>query len=83
MRTKSDVFVNYLTRNYPLKDLDNYGVLRWTSKSKIKNDKYAIFNDLEFENTLDDLLFNIVNYNNSKGRLQVIIQNIITESETE
>jgi hypothetical protein len=36
-----------------------YGGLQWESKSKLNIDKLQIFNDIEFENIMDDYLYRI------------------------
>ena len=80
LKTKSEYLVNYLMTRYPLKNIDAYGVLNWDKPSSIKNDKYAIFYDLQFENIIDDYLYNLVNYNTRFKELQVTIDNIIDKS---
>lgn len=44
--TKSDYLVRYLTKRYPLKNIDAFGIFNWKKPSTIEVDKYAIFYDL-------------------------------------
>ena len=37
-----------------MKDIDMYGDLKWNKKSSIIIDKIQIFDDIEFENIMDD-----------------------------
>jgi hypothetical protein len=78
---KSTYLVNYLMKRYPLKNIDAFGVLSWKQPSAIKVDKYTIFYDLEFENIIDDYLYNLVNYNNRLKELQETINSIIKHSK--
>lgn len=80
LSSKNEYLVNYLMTRYPLKNIDAYGVLNWENPSSIKIDKYDIFYDLEFENIIDDYLYNLVNYNRRFKELQVTIDNIIEKS---
>jgi len=72
--------VPYLQKKYSLKDIDMYGALKWKKKSVIKIDKLQIFEDIEFENIMDDYLYRV---NRSIGRLlelEIIIDAIIKET---
>ena len=73
---KTLYLVNYLMKRYPLKNIDAFGVLNWQEPSTINIDKYAIFYDIEFENIVDDLTYNIVNYNKQLEDLNVIVDQI-------
>ncbi|WP_445747920.1 DUF6090 family protein [Polaribacter sp.] len=77
---KSDYLIRYLMTRYPLKNIDKYGVLGWKNPSKIAIDKYAIFTDLEFENIVDDFLYNLTLYNNRIIDLLEIIDGILKNS---
>ncbi len=72
--------VPYLQKKYSLKDIDMYGALKWKKKSVIEIDKLQIFEDIEFENIMDDYLYRV---NGSKERLlelEIIIDAIIKET---
>jgi hypothetical protein len=69
--------VPYLQKKYSLKDIDRYGALKWKKKSVIEINKLQIFEDIEFENIMDDYLYRV---NGSKVRLlelEIIINAII------
>lgn len=72
--------IPYLTNNYLLKDVDFYGQLQWKTKSKLKVDKYLIFQDFKFENLIDDTLYRLFTYNKNIHELESIINSIIKES---
>lgn len=73
--------VPYLTQNYSLKDLDQYGQLNWETKSVLLIDKLAIFQDIVFENILDDYLYRIVSTQNLFIEVEKIILQIIEETK--
>jgi hypothetical protein len=76
-----DDLVPYLTKHYALKDVDMYGKLNWKSKSDLKIDKLKIFEDIEFENLMDDTLYRLLRYNNSLKKALLVIDNILIESD--
>lgn len=78
---KSTFLVNYLMKRYPLKNIDAYGILKWKNSSRLKVNKHQIFNDLEFENIIDDYLYNLVNYNIRVKELQETVISIIKNSK--
>ena len=80
---KLKYLVEYLMTRYPLKNIDKYGVLAWENDSETKIDKYAIFRDLEFENIIDDYLYNLSNYNNRISSLLGVIDDILKNSNVE
>ena len=63
-----------------MKDVDMHGNLNWKSKSGLKNDKLKIFEDIEFENLMDDMLYRLLKYNNSLKKALLVIDNILKES---
>jgi len=77
---KSDYLIRYLMTRYPLKNIDQYGVLAWKNPSEIEVDKYAVFTDLEFENIIDDLLYNLTLYNNRIIAILEVIDGILKNS---
>lgn len=66
----------YLTENYVFKDLDQYGNLNWAAPSKFKMDKHAVFNDVVYENLIDDFMYRIDRYVIQLKELDTIIKNI-------
>jgi len=82
MEEKGTYLVNYLTKKYPLKNIDAYGILKWKNPSRLKVNKYQIFYDLEFENIIDDFLYNLVNYNIRIKNLQETVKSIIENTKT-
>ena len=78
---KSQYLVSYLMKRYPIKNIDAYGVLQWKESSTIKIDKYSIFYDIEFENIIDDYLYNIVNFNMRLKSLKANVDQIIKYSD--
>jgi hypothetical protein len=75
--------VPYLQKKYPLRDIDMYGNLKWKNKTLLKTNKLQIFEDIEFENIMDDYLYRI---NGSRARLEeleIIIAAIIKETEND
>jgi hypothetical protein len=67
----------YLTKNVSMKNIDSYSLMKWKKKSEFKVDYEKTFNDLEFENHLDNLGWAIVNYKMVLLRLEKIILEII------
>ena len=70
----------YLTQNYVFKDLDQYGNLNWKEPSKFKKNKQAIFDDLVYENLIDDFMYRIDRYLIELKKLETIIKQV--ESHT-
>ncbi len=54
----------------PFKEMDAYGNMPWSGKTKLKSDYYTLFQQLKFENILDNVLW----YHN-KNRLSLDIAN--------
>jgi len=73
--------VPYLSKYYSMKDIDMYGTLQWKNKTLLKIDKLYIFEDIQFENILDDYLFRVKSAGNNLKELLVIIDDIIKETE--
>ena len=71
----------YLTKYYSLKDIDKYGFLKWKKTSILKVDKLKIFQDIEFENLIDDALFRLKIYNTTLHDASLIIDNILNETK--
>ena len=65
---------------YPLKDMDSYGPLNWKEPSVLKIDKYKIFQEIQYENLIDDFMFRMDQYIDNLKILQTVIKQILTES---
>lgn len=50
-------YVPYLLDKISFKEMDSNGNFRWSGKSKIKPDYYPLFQDIKFENYLDNTLW--------------------------
>lgn len=72
--------VPYLTKNYALKDVDRYSRLGWKSKSRLPVDKTKIFNDIEYENLMDDMLYRLSGYILELNKIDRIFEAIIDET---
>ncbi|MFD2725699.1 DUF6090 family protein [Hyunsoonleella rubra] len=73
--------VPYLSKNYALKDIDMFGELGWKTKSLLKIDKLKIFEDIEFENIMDDYMYRAQVAQNGLNELTIVIDNIIKETK--
>jgi hypothetical protein len=69
--------IPYLTKKYSLKDIDNYGILSWKNKSSLKHEKLLIFEDIEFENILDDYIYRLKSEESRLMNLEAIVDNIL------
>ena len=59
---KLDVWISnqmlpFLLKYISFKEMDNYGNFKWSGKSKLKPDYYLLFQQLEFENLLDNAIY--------------------------
>ncbi len=81
LESKSQALVDYLIKNYPLKNIDAYGVLAWEEPSTINIDKHLVFYDIEFENIIDDFLYNLMGYNNRIKEIKKLVNNIIENTQ--
>ncbi|WP_439151461.1 DUF6090 family protein [Winogradskyella sp.] len=72
--------IPYLNKNYALKDIDKYGPLNWKEESTLKVNKYDIFNNIEFENILDDYLYRIISWEENIDNIEKIIEEILKET---
>lgn len=70
----------YLTRNYPLKDMDKFGPLAWKEGSRLSSEKTAMLNELEFENLIDDNMYRLNDFLISLHELRKLIDNILDKS---
>ena len=72
-----DALIPYLSKKYSLKDIDNYGILSWKNKSSLKHEKLLIFEDIEFENILDDYIYRVKSEKSRLMSLEAIVDNIL------
>ncbi|MBO3116117.1 hypothetical protein J4050_05125 [Winogradskyella sp. DF17] len=56
-RWANEEFVPYLLNKISFREMDAQIKLKWTGKSKLKPDYYIVFNELAFENHLDNMLW--------------------------
>ena len=63
------------------KEIDAHGKFDWTGKSKLKKDYYPIFQSLEFENILDNLLWMHQNNYDQLKKAEIIINQMINISK--
>jgi hypothetical protein len=68
---------SYLTLHYPLKDLDYYTSERLLGKSKLSINKYLIFQDIVFENHLDNEIFYMQSYLDGLDKTHQIMKEIV------
>ncbi|MGK0413271.1 MAG: hypothetical protein ACJA1B_001474 [Polaribacter sp.] len=73
----------YFVKHYSLKDMDAYGELQWKSKTILKIDKLKIFENIEFENIMDDFLYKVLITKNKLIELEIIINNILKDTDTD
>jgi hypothetical protein len=73
--------VPYLSQHYSMRDIDVYGTLQWQNKTCLQIDKLKIFEDIQFENIMDDYLYRVKSAGNNLKDLVLIIDAIIKETE--
>ena len=69
--------LSYLTINYSLKDFDLYSNEKLTGKSNLKTNKYVIFQDIVFENLIENQIYYTYGYLKSLKNTEKIIDRII------
>tara|TARA_R110001592_G_scaffold3704_2_gene21329 strand:+ start:4871 stop:5575 length:705 start_codon:yes stop_codon:yes gene_type:complete len=75
--------VPYLSKYYSMKDIDIYGILQWKNKTVLKIDKLYVFEDILFENILDDFLYRVKSAGNNLKELDIIIDKILKETQND
>lgn len=75
-----NMMMPYLTKNASLKNIDSYGFLDWEQPSKLKTDTHKIFQDIEFENNLDNHAWSLTNYMLALVNLETTIDKIVVET---
>lgn len=76
----AQLFLPYLTKNASMKNIDRYGYLNWEKKSRFNQPTQRLFQDLEFENNLDNQAWGLANYLRALYVLEEIIEKIILET---
>jgi len=72
--------IPYLNKHTSLKNIDMYSI-GWDSASKMESKTLEMFNELEFENHLDNHYFNLTEYNKSLTKLAELVDGILFEVE--
>jgi len=70
--------IPYLNKHTSLKNIDMY-TIGWDSVSKMENKTLEMFNELEFENHLDNHYYNLTEYNKSLSKLAKLVDEILFE----
>ena len=81
LNTHTNTVFAYLAQNYSLKDLDYYTSERLLGKSHLKIDKTAIFEDIVFENHLDNEIYYLHSYLEVLKITSGIIDEIVENSK--
>jgi hypothetical protein len=72
-----NMMLPYLSKNASMRNIDSYSLMKWEEKSKFNVTYESLFNDIEFENHLDNIGWAVVNYEMTLERLENIIKTII------
>ena len=72
-----NMFLPYLAKNASLKNIDSYGPLNWNEKSRLKSDNSQVFQDIEFENHVDNHAWSVAFYQITLDSLESISKKII------
>lgn len=75
--------VPYLTKNGSMKDIDQYGLGKGNGRSKFEPINHTLFQELEFENHMDNQVWGVTNYLMKLERLETIIDDIIKLTNTD
>ena len=70
----------YLTKNASLKNIDSYSIVDWKEKSKLSTNYYAMFQDLEFENNMENQVWDITNYILTLEKLEKTTEKVIEKT---
>ena len=70
----------YLTKNASLKNIDAYSIVGWDEKSKLFTGYYKMFQDLEFENNMENQVWDIANYIISLEHLEKATNKVIEKT---
>ena len=70
----------YLTKNASMNNIDSYSIVEWKEKSKLISDYYGMFQDLEFENNMENQVWNLTNYIISLENLEKATDKVIEKT---
>lgn len=70
----------YLTKNASMKNIDSYSIVEWKEKSKLSTNYYKMFQDLEFENNMENQVWDITNYIMALENLKKATDKVIEET---
>ena len=70
----------YLTKNASMKNIDSYSIVDWNEKSKLFINHYKMFQDLEFENNMENQLWVTTNYIISLEKLEKATNKVIEKT---
>jgi len=70
----------YLTKTVSMKNIDSYSIVEWKEKSKLISDYYGMFQDLEFENNMENQVWNLTNYIISLENLEKATDKVIEKT---
>ena len=73
----------YLTQHASMKDIDFYGLGKTNGRSKFASKNHLLFQDLVFENQMDNQFWGIKNYIDKLHRLETIIDNILKRTSNQ
>jgi hypothetical protein len=73
----------YLTKNASLKNIDSYSIVKWKEKSKLSTNYYKMFQDLEFENNMENQVWDITNYIMALESLEKATEKVIEKTKRE
>ena len=73
----------YLTKNASMKDIDFYGLGKTNGRSKFASKNNLLFQDLVFENQMDNQFWGIKNYIDKLHRLETIIDSILEQTSNQ
>jgi hypothetical protein len=74
--------IPYLTQNASLKNIDTYSShLAWQNPSELENNSLEMFQDIVFENHLDNYIYAVSTYMGSLLKLEDLINQIINETK--
>ena len=71
----NNFYLPYMMPKISFKEMDTYSQLSWTGKSVVKPDYYPLFQEVEFENYLDNILW----FNHKLYERSLETQNLIEE----
>lgn len=70
----------YLTKNASMKNIDSYSFVNWEEKTVLATNNYKMFQDLEFENNMDNHIWDIANYLISLENLEKATDKVIEKT---